>query len=46
MLFRASEKIPLCGNNQKIYNVLGVQHTKKLSEIIEEMISKELKGYV
>jgi len=40
--FRASEKISLCGDNKKIHDTLGLEHTKNLFEIIEEMIKYEL----
>ncbi len=41
--FRASEKISLCGNNEKITQRLGFKHTKELQAIVQEMIDEELK---
>ncbi|WP_345993142.1 GDP-mannose 4,6-dehydratase [Sulfurimonas sp. HSL-1716] len=43
--FRASEKLPLCGDTEKLISAIGFQHTKSLHEIVEEMIEAELKGY-
>lgn len=43
--FRASEHNPLCGNPQKIKETLGWENTKRLKEIIEEMLEEELKKY-
>lgn len=42
--FRASEHNPLCGNPQKIKKALGWENSKRLEEIIKEMIEKELKN--
>lgn len=39
--FRASEKMPLCGDTKKIERQMGFKHTKKLDKIIKEMIDKE-----
>ncbi len=43
--FRASEKKPLCGNPSKIKNSIGWNNSKKLEEIIKEMIDNELIKY-
>jgi GDPmannose 4,6-dehydratase len=43
--FRASEHNPLCGNPQKIKEVLSWENSKSLKDIIEEMIEEELKKY-
>lgn len=43
--FRASEKIPLCGDATKINAQVGMSHTKNLDEIIQEMLQEELLGY-
>lgn len=40
--YRASEKNALCGNATKIQNALGWENSKKLDEIIHEMIESEL----
>lgn len=40
--FRISERKPLCGNPQKIKDVLNWENSKSLEEIIKEMIEDEL----
>ncbi len=40
--FRAGEKVPLCGNSAKAQTKLGWKSTKKLSEIIQEMVTSDL----
>lgn len=41
-LFRASEKVPLCGDSRRIQKELGWAHTKKFEEVVEEMVDAEL----
>ncbi|MDQ1339437.1 MAG: GDPmannose 4,6-dehydratase [Campylobacterota bacterium] len=41
--YRASEKNPLCGNPNKIKEMIGWKNTKSLEEIIKEMIDSEFK---
>ena len=43
--FRASEKKPLCGDPSKIKNIIGWENSKKLENIIIEMIDAELIKY-
>ncbi len=40
--FRASEKIPLCGDTSKMKNKIGWRNIKSLENIIKEMIDEEL----
>lgn len=41
--YRASEKNPLCGNPNKIKEMIGWENTKSLESIIKEMIDSEFK---
>ncbi len=41
-LFRASEKVPLCGDSSRIHKELKWEHTKKFEEVVEEMVDAEI----
>ncbi|MDY0116723.1 MAG: GDP-mannose 4,6-dehydratase [Sulfurimonadaceae bacterium] len=43
--YRASEKIPLCGNSSKIKSILHWENSKSLEDIIIEMIDFEMLKY-
>ena len=43
--FRASEKIPLCGDPSKIKNIIGWENSKSLESIIQEILDNELRKY-